>query len=101
MMNAAFRGWEFGVMEGYLRDREEEPIDFYLKDEFDCRRCYRCHNQYYADNDFVIVYLEDVIKQEDNKGYRLLLDFFSFSDYTRFTEVVKVNVLFSASRNDI
>ena len=65
MMNAAYREWEFGVMEGYLRDREEEPIDFYLKDECDCRRCYRCHNQYYADNDFIIVYLEDFVEQEN------------------------------------
>lgn len=89
MMNAAYREWEFGVMEHYLRDRKEALIDFYLKDECDCRRCYRCHNQYYADNDFIIVYLEDIVEQEDNKGYRLLLDFFLFSDYTRFTEVVK------------
>lgn len=65
MMNAAYREWEFGVMERYLRDREDEPIDFYLKDECDCRRCYRCHNQYYADNDFIIVYLEDFVEQEN------------------------------------
>lgn len=44
MMNAAYREWEFGVMERYLRDREDEPIDFYLKDECDCRSCCRCHN---------------------------------------------------------
>ena len=66
MMNAAYREWEFGVMERFLRNKEEVPIDFYLKDDVDCRRCYRCHNQYYADNDFIIVYLED-IKEPDKK----------------------------------
>ena len=90
MMNAAYREWEFGVMERFLRNKEEVPIDFYLKDDVDCRRCYRCHNQYYADNDFIIVYLED-IKEPDKKGgkgYSLLLDFFTFLDYTRFAEEI-------------
>lgn len=82
MMNAVFREWEFEIMEEYLYRQEHSPIDHFYKERFTPSLAWR---SLYPHANFIIVYLEDFKKGTDGK-YQLLMDFFTFSDYTRFID---------------
>lgn len=83
MMNAAFREWEFEIMEEYLYRQENTPIDLFYREHLPF--CFSQQSLYPHAN-LIIVYLEDF---KDNKDgtYQLLMDFFTLSDYIRFREV--------------
>ena len=100
MKNAAFREWEFGIMEKYLRLKKAAPIDSYFYDYEGCMRCERIRNQYHYNPEFIIVYLEDIEEVEENKRYNLLLDFFTFSDYVRFINTINIEGGQRNERND-
>lgn len=87
MMNAAFRECEFYKMRDYLSDRKECPIENHMRDR-DCCCRYECRCQYNSNPDLIIVYLEDYY--ESGKAYSLLLDFFTATDYMRFTSSIEV-----------
>ena len=89
MRNSVFREADFKIMEGYLYSKCDYPIEHYYRAHFDCdwyrRYCRQCNP-----NDlFIIVYLEDFIelKEQGERSYQLLLDFFTLYDYVRFIEV--------------
>ena len=80
MMNAAFREWEFEIMEEYLYRQENSPIERFYREHFAL-----CLSQQSLcpHANFIIVYLED-FKDNDDGTYQLLMDFFTFSDYQYF-----------------
>ena len=81
-MNAAFREWEFEVMEEYLYTKDNPPIYQFFNSHYEV--CLFNQSLLTRANS-VIVYLEDYV--ETSLGcYKLLLDFFTFSDYIRFEE---------------
>ena len=85
MMNAVFREWEFEIMEEYLHSHDTTPISAFYRDRISrCLYDHYCRIIYPRPN-FILVYLEDFARQGRGE-YRLLLDFFTFSDYTRFNE---------------
>lgn len=83
MMNAVFREWEFEIMEEYLYMQDHSPISTFYRDNVTRYRHYYEH--IYPHPNYIIVYLEDFARQ-GNGGFRLLLDFFTISDYIRFNE---------------
>ena len=85
MINAVFREWEFEIMEEYLHSHGTTPISAFYRDRISrCLYDHYCRFIYPRPN-FILVYLEDFAHQGRGE-YRLLLDFFTFSDYTRFNE---------------
>ena len=82
MMNAAFREWEFEIMEEYLYRQENFPIERFYREHLT-----HCLSQQslYPHANFIIVYLENFIDNNDG-SFQLLMDFFTFSDYIRFRE---------------
>ncbi len=82
MMIAAFRDWEYKIMEEYLHTQECSPIDRFYKERLSP---FFSQHSFYLHTNFVIVYLEDFNKKSDGT-YQLLMDFFTFSDYTRFID---------------
>lgn len=86
-MNAGFREWDFLMMEHFLQSKE----DFYryfngLRNERD--ELSRRYGHYYPRPDFIIVYMEDYIG-DDEQGYSLLLDFFTPFDYLSFLDTFR------------
>lgn len=97
MMSAAFREWEFEVMERYLERKDNLPILQFFNSNYEV--C--LFNQaILTPANSVIVYLEDFV--ETSLGcYKLLLDFFSFSDYIRFEERIRESRLAEEYGNEI
>ena len=92
MRNAIFRELDFTLMEYFFYEREPVSIDEYYRRNDQCWRCDRVRQQYLPHNECIIVYLEDFVCKNEEGGrddeYRLLLDFFTLSDYIRFQELV-------------
>ena len=89
MRNSVFRETDFKIMEEYLYSKGDYPIDHFYRTHFDCEWFRKCSCQFYPNDSFIIVYLEDIIelKEQGERSYQLLLDFFAFYDYIRFIEV--------------
>lgn len=83
MMNAVFREWEFDIMEEFLYMQNHSPISTFYRDNV--TRYWHYYKHIYPHPNYIIVYLEDFVRQ-GNGGYRLLLDFFTISDFIRFNE---------------
>jgi len=79
-------------MENYFYEEKQVSIDEYYRQNDHCWWCDRVRQQYLPYNDCIIVYLEDYECKSEEGGrddeYRLLLDFFTFSDYIRFREIL-------------
>ena len=92
MRNASFRELDFTLMENYFYEGKRVSMDEYYRRNDRCWGCDRVHQQYLHHNDCIIVYLEDYVCKNEENGrddeYRLLLDFFTLSDYIRFQEIV-------------
>lgn len=92
MWNASFRELDFTLMENYFYEGKQVSMDEYYRRNDWCWGCDRIRQQYLPHNDCIIVYLEDYLCKSEEGGrddeYRLLLDFFTLSDYIRFQEIV-------------
>lgn len=84
MMNAAFREWEFEVMEEYLFRKDNTSMLQFFYDHY--KVCLFEQSLSPRANS-VIVYLEDYVVTSLG-CYKLLLDFFTYSDYRRFESIL-------------
>ena len=80
MMNAAYREWEFEIMEEFLYAKENSSM---LQFFYDYYKVCLYDQSFSSHANFVIVYLEDFVETSLGR-YKLLLDFFTYSDYHRF-----------------
>ena len=90
MWNASFRELDFTLMENYFYEGKQVSMDEYYRRNDWCWGCDRIRQQYLPHNDCIIVYLEDYLCKSEEGGrddeYRLLLDFFTLSDYMRLLQ---------------
>lgn len=70
-------------MEEYLYIKNHSPIRTFYRDNV--TRYWHYYKHIYPHPNYIVVYLEDFVLQ-GNGGYRLLLDFFTISDFIRFNE---------------
>lgn len=89
MRNSVFREADFKIMEEFLYSKGDYPIDHFYRTHFDCEWFRKCSCKFYPNDSFIIVYLEDIIelKEQGERCYQLLLDFFTLYDYIRFIEL--------------
>ena len=94
MRNSVFREVDFKIMENYLYSRFDNPIEQFYRNHSDCDWYRRNHCQYYPDDSFIIVYLEDfkMLNEQGERSYQLLIDFFTLYDYIRFLDVFSSEV---------
>ena len=108
MKNASYREWEFEFMGKYFHEGTRLSIDEYYRSSGGLGWSERVEGQYNGDPDFIIVYLEDFLCENPNqkgddesgKEYRLLLDFFTISDYIRFQERIGNKISHDKERNE-
>ena len=84
MMNAAFREWEFEVMEEFLFTKGNTSMLQFFYERYNV--CLFEQSLSPRANS-VIVYLEDYVETGIGR-YKLLLDFFTYSDYRRFERIL-------------
>lgn len=84
MMNAAFREWEFEVMEEFLFTKRNIPLLQFFYEHY---KVCLFEQSISPRTNSIIVYLEDFV-ETGLDCYKLLLDFFTYSDYLRFERIL-------------